>query len=47
MTKLTGHCGNKDGTEKQVVTDVDVPSESSIKGKENERIYKYQELKEE
>lgn len=38
LTKLTGHCGNTEGTEEQVVTEVEVPCESSIKGKEYERI---------
>lgn len=43
--KLTGHCGNEGGAEKQVVTDVEVPYESSIKGKEYVWMQKYQVLK--
>lgn len=46
MTTLTGRRGSEEGTEKQVVTDVEVPCESSVKGKEYERIEKYQGLKE-
>lgn len=38
FTKLAGHCGNAVGTERQVVTDVDVPCECSIKGRKYERI---------
>lgn len=42
LTKLTGLCGNEEGTEKQLVTDVQVPRESGIKGKEYEMMKKLQ-----